>query len=221
MAHISGSVHNCPNLTLYYVLYMPSFHVNLISIPKLELLYKYFVQFNSNTCHILHNNTKVMTGIAKMSQGIYVIDTSSPKNSSLICKTSASSLVWHYRLGNISNVSLHAICKYYPFISNKNAWNPCDAFHYAKQKKLPFPLSTTISHAHFEWLHGDLWGPFSTTSILGHRYFLTLVYDFSRFTWVIFIKTKDETRTKLINFIAYIENQFHTTLKCLRTDNST
>jgi IS30 family transposase len=48
-----------------------------------------------------------------------------------------------------------------------------------------------------------------------------LVDDYSRFTWVIFLKTKDETKKSLINFIAFIENQFHTTLKCLRSDNGT
>lgn len=35
MAHIYGSTHICANLTLHHVLYIPSFHINLISIPKL------------------------------------------------------------------------------------------------------------------------------------------------------------------------------------------
>lgn len=65
MAHISGSVHICPNLTLHHVLYIPLFHVNLIFIPKLSPPHNYFLQFNSNTCHILQNNTKAMIGIAK------------------------------------------------------------------------------------------------------------------------------------------------------------
>lgn len=56
----------------------------------------------------------------------------------------------------ISNVDLQAISKFYPFISNKNTWSPYDAFHYAKQKNLYFPLSTYISYASFELLHGDL-----------------------------------------------------------------
>jgi hypothetical protein len=64
-------------------------------------------------------------------------------------------------------------------------------------------------------------GPYSTTSVLGHKYFLTLVDDYSRFTWIIFLKTKNETRNNLIHFIAYLENQFSTTLKCLRSDNGT
>lgn len=57
-----------------------------------------------------------MIDIAKMSQGLYVIYTAFAKNISLICNTNTNYLVWHYRLGHISNVGLHAIFKYYPFI---------------------------------------------------------------------------------------------------------
>ena len=78
-----------------------------------------------------------------------------------------------------------------------------------------------MSCAPFDILHADLWGPFSTISTLGHKYFLTLVDDYTRFTWVIFLKTKDQTKTSLIQFVALIENQFKTSLKCLRSDNGT
>ena len=55
--------------------------------------------------------------------------------------------------------------------------------------------------------------------MLGHKYFLTLVDDHSRFTWVIFLKTKAETRDSFMNFVAYVEKQFNKHVKCLRSDN--
>jgi len=55
----------------------------------------------------------------------------------------------------------------------------------------------------------------------GFRYFLTIVDDFSCFTWVISLHTKSEVRNHIVNFIAYIENQFKTTVKTIRTDNGT
>lgn len=109
--------------------------------------------------------------------------------------------------------------KFFPFVSNKNTWFPCDSCHYAKHKKFSFPLSTSIYHAHFDLLHGDLWDPFSSVSILGHKYFLALVDDFNRYTWIIFLKNKYETRTNIIKFISYIERQFKTILKCFWFDN--
>jgi len=61
--------------------------------------------------------------------------------------------------------------------------------------------------------------PYAIPSVSGHRYFLTLVDDYSRFTWIIFLKLISETRKHIINFVSYIENQFKTKLKCLRSDN--
>ncbi|KAK2387518.1 cysteine-rich RECEPTOR kinase [Trifolium repens] len=39
------------------------------------------------------------------------------------------------------------------------------------------------------------------------------------FTWVILMKNKSETRGHIVNFLSYIETQFSTKLKCLRSDN--
>lgn len=57
--------------------------------------------------------------------------------------------------------------------------------------------------------------------MLGHKYFLTLLDDYSRYIWVIFLKTKDQTKNNIIQFVAYIKNQFNTSLKWLRIDNGT
>jgi len=54
----------------------------------------------------------------------------------------------------------------------------------------------------------------------GYRYFLTVVDDFSRHTWVILLHTKSEVRGHILKFIAYVENHFHTTVQTVRTDNS-
>jgi len=43
----------------------------------------------------------------------------------------------------------------------------------------------------------DIWGPFSQSSIRGHKYFLTIVDDFSRFTWIVLLKSKGEVRTHI------------------------
>jgi IS30 family transposase len=65
----------------------------------------------------------------------------------------------------------------------------------------------------------DIWGPFSTSTIHGHKYFLTVVDDFSRFTWVILMKGKFETASKIQDFIQFAENHFDHKVKFLRSDN--
>jgi len=50
--------------------------------------------------------------------------------------------------------------------------------------------------------YDDIWGPCSVTCIQGFRYFLTVVDDFSGYTWTIPLHTKYEVHNHLINFHA-------------------
>nr|KYP58589.1 Copia protein [Cajanus cajan] len=52
-----------------------------------------------------------------------------------------------------------------------------------------------VSNKYFDLIHVDLWGPYSIPSIHGHKYFLTIVDDHSRYTWIsFFLKLKSETK---------------------------
>ena len=53
VASIAGTVVLSPSLTLHHVLFIPSFHVNLVSIAKLVDSNNCFVQFHANSCHIM------------------------------------------------------------------------------------------------------------------------------------------------------------------------
>lgn len=107
----------------------------------------------------------------------------------------------------------------FPFIS-QNFTSPCDICQFAKQKRLPYCNSNTHSIQIFDLVHVDIWGPYSIPSIHGHKYFLTLVDDFSRFTWIALMKNKSETIKHLQHFIAYDETQFQSKIKIIRSDNS-
>ena len=50
-------------------------------------------------------------------------------------------------------------------------------------------------------------------------YCLVVTDDFSRFTWVFFLRTKDETSEILRSFITTIENQSSSKVKIIRCDN--
>nr|GFA45578.1 putative ribonuclease H-like domain-containing protein [Tanacetum cinerariifolium] len=52
-------------------------------------------------------------------------------------------------------------------------------------------------------------------------YFLVVTYDYSRFTWVFFLATKDETSDTLKSFITGIENLVDHKVKVIRYDNRT
>ena len=121
-------------------------------------------------------------------------------------------------MGHPSDERLHVLKSKYPFVFADKT-HMCDVCNRAKQRKLLFTLSTSHTTVIFDIIHVDIWGPCSTTSMQGFRYFFTIVDDFSRYTWIILLHAKSEVRTHLINFFAYVENQFKTTIKCIRSDN--
>ncbi|MCH80835.1 retrovirus-related Pol polyprotein from transposon TNT 1-94 [Trifolium medium] len=65
----------------------------------------------------------------------------------------------------------------------------------------------------------DIWGPLSIPSMLGYKYFLTIVDDKSRFTWLYLMKLKSETSALIQSFHAMIKTQFNANIKCIRSDN--
>ncbi|GKB69553.1 putative reverse transcriptase domain-containing protein [Tanacetum coccineum] len=68
-------------------------------------------------------------------------------------------------------------------------------------------------------LHMDLFGPTSVRSINHKTCCLVITDDYSRFSWVFFLATKDETSRILKNFITGIENQINHRVKIIKSDN--
>ena len=53
--------------------------------------------------------------------------------------------------------------------------------------------------------HVDLWGPKRITTRGGKRYVLVIVDDYSRFTWTLFLVSKDESFDKFLVFLKNTE----------------
>nr|GEX75399.1 hypothetical protein [Tanacetum cinerariifolium] len=66
-----------------------------------------------------------------------------------------------------------------------------------------------------------MFGPTSMSSIMHKKYCLVITDDFSRFTWVFFLATKNETSRILKKFITEIENLVDKKVKIIRCDNGT
>jgi len=170
-----------------------------------------------------------MIGKADLQSGLYilhsafensinVVDVVSDTNSKSTDMHNNVDNIWHLRLGHPSHGTLQRISNMFPFIQS-NKHQACDSCHFAKQRKLPFPLSNTRSSHIFEMIHVDIWGPTSVTSLHGQKFILTIVDDFSRYTWVYLMKNKSETRPVLSKFVTLIKNQFDRKIKIIRSDN--
>nr|GFA03720.1 hypothetical protein [Tanacetum cinerariifolium] len=67
----------------------------------------------------------------------------------------------------------------------------------------------------------DLCGPMRVESVNGKKYILVIVDDYSRFTWVKFLRSKDETPDFIIKFLKMIQVRLKVPIHRIRTDNGT
>jgi hypothetical protein len=73
--------------------------------------------------------------------------------------------------------------------------------------------------APLQLVHSDLCGPLSSPSFFRCKYFLTFIDDFSKRTWVYFLKLKSEVFDMFLAYKALVEKQSKHQLQRLKTDN--
>ncbi|GJU67103.1 putative ribonuclease H-like domain-containing protein [Tanacetum coccineum] len=134
--------------------------------------------------------------------------------------------LWHRRLGHINFKTMNKLVRgnLVRGLPSKLFENnhSCVACQKGKQHKASCKtkLVSSISHP-LQMLHMDLFGPTFVRSINHKIYCLVVTDDYSRFSWVFFLATKDATSGILKTFINGIENQINHKVKIIRCDNGT
>jgi hypothetical protein len=67
----------------------------------------------------------------------------------------------------------------------------CDSCQRAKSHQLPYSLSPNVSKAPLELIHYDIWGP-APTFVGRYSYYVSFIYDYSRYTWLYLLKHKSD-----------------------------
>ncbi|GJY28906.1 putative ribonuclease H-like domain-containing protein [Tanacetum coccineum] len=136
------------------------------------------------------------------------------------------SVLWHRRLGHINFKTINKLVKdnLVRGLPAKHFENDqtCVACLKGKQHKASCKskIQNSITQPLF-MLHMDLFGPTFVSSLMNKKYCLVVTDDYSRFTWVFFLASKDETSGILKNFITEIENLVDKKVKIIRCDNGT
>nr|GEW09710.1 hypothetical protein [Tanacetum cinerariifolium] len=96
----------------------------------------------------------------------------------------------------------------------------CPSCEQGKSKRAshpPKPVPNSRQRLHL--LHMDLCGPMIIASINGKRYVLVIVDDYSRYSWVHFLRSKDEAPEVIIKFLKRITVLLQSPVIIIRTDN--
>nr|GEU64027.1 hypothetical protein [Tanacetum cinerariifolium] len=134
--------------------------------------------------------------------------------------------LWHKRLGHINFKTINKLVRgnLVRGLASKNFENDhtCVACHKGKQNKASCKTKTVSSiRQPLQMLHMDLFGLTFIKSLMKKIYCLVVIDDYSRFSWVFFLATKDETSRILKAFITGIENLIDHKVKTIRCDNGT
>ncbi|CAL1381785.1 unnamed protein product [Linum trigynum] len=205
------------------VLLVPSFSYNLISISQLTKNSPVSLLFQSTLCSIQDLISRQRIGLIPVSRGLYLLGDSSGPGETCnpqifgVSTSSESSSLWHKRLGHLSLDRLRKIKQTCTEVELPNSLD-CEFCHLSRQKRLPFPRSTSYSKEPFDLIHCDIWGPVNVVSHDGFQYFLTVVDDHSRCTWLYLMSHKSEVKSLLQSFFAMVETQFSRRIKVLRSD---
>ncbi|GKB86610.1 retrovirus-related pol polyprotein from transposon TNT 1-94 [Tanacetum coccineum] len=92
----------------------------------------------------------------------------------------------------------------------------------SKAKRSSFKTKAVpSSKGRLNLLHMDLCGPMRVASINGKKYILVIVDDYSRYTWTLFLRSKDETPEVLKDFLTMIQRNLQAQVITVRTDRGT
>lgn len=202
----------------------PDLSANLISVGQL-VEDNCSIHFDRSGCRVQDqaSGQEIAKG-PKMGRLFPLQSFSIPRSISVGCSAIANnnSHVWHKKLGHPNSVILTHLMKH-GYLNNTNEFSSlsfdCAPCKLGKSKSLPFPLQGSRASTCFEIIHSDVWGMSPVISHAQYRYFVTFIDDYSRFTWVYFLRSKADVFSTFKTFVAYVETQFSTCIKIFRSDS--
>nr|GEX50781.1 probable E3 ubiquitin-protein ligase RZFP34 [Tanacetum cinerariifolium] len=216
------------NVTILRVYFVDGLEHNLFSVGQfcdsdLE------VAFRQHTCFI-RNLDGVDLLIGSQGNNLYTLSLQDMMASSPICLLSKAlktkPWLWHRRLshlnfGAINHLARQGLVRALSKLKFEND-HLCSACAMGKTKKKSHkPKSEDTNQEKLYLLHMDLYGLMRVESVNGKKYILVIVDDYSRFTWVKCLRSKDEATYFIIKFLKMIQVRRKVSVCRIQTDNET
>nr|GEU31433.1 hypothetical protein [Tanacetum cinerariifolium] len=216
------------NVTINRVYYVEYLNHNLFSIGQfcdadLE------VAFRKSTCFVrdLQCND-LLTG--NRGSDLYTISLKESTSSTALClmskATPTQAWLWHRRLSHLNFDYINLLSKKDIVIGLPKLKyvkdQLCSSCELSKAKRSSFKSkAVSSSKGRLNLLHMDLCCPMRVASINGKKYILVIVDDYSRYTWTLFLCSKDETPEVLKEFLTMIQRNLQALVITVRTNRGT
>ncbi|GJY61732.1 retrovirus-related pol polyprotein from transposon TNT 1-94 [Tanacetum coccineum] len=193
-----------------------------------EYLHKYVEKPGPKQGTIFNSNKEIVL-IAPIINDVYVLDMSSltPNGAYFFVKASESiNWLWHKRRSHLNFKNINKLAKQNKVVGLPSLVyskdKPCSACEKGKHHRASFKTKQNFSIKKcLHLLHMDLFGPVRPMSINHEKYTLVIVDEYSRYTWVYFLRKKSQALEMIMSFIRIVENQNDVKVKQIRTDNKT
>nr|GEW21489.1 retrovirus-related Pol polyprotein from transposon TNT 1-94 [Tanacetum cinerariifolium] len=185
------------------------------------------VAFRQHTCFIRNlDGVDMLTG--SRGNNLYTLSLGDMMTSSPICLLSKASKtkswLWHCCLSHLSFDAINHLARQGLVRGLPKLKFEKDHLYFAcamgkSKKKSHKPKSEDTNQEKLYLLHMDLCGLMRVESINGRKYILVIVDDYSRFTWVKCLRSKDEAPDFIIKFLKMIQVRLKVSVRRIQTYN--
>jgi hypothetical protein len=203
-------------------LYAPEMALTVVSIGRIAKA-GLTVAFKGNTCKIMNSKGSVVGKIPSNANGLYKVEHACAATVQVAAEV-INVQTLHRRLGHVAPDSIRAlVCtQAIQGISLIDDGQPlyCESCEYAKttRKAIKKEREAAQASAFGDEIHSDLWGPSPLQTLGGHKYYITFTDDYSRYTRIQLLRSKDEALQAYKDFAAWAQTQHGAKIKRLRSD---
>jgi hypothetical protein len=202
------------------VLHAPDLGLTVVSIGRI-IQAGCSVEFDEGYCHIKKKADGRTIGKIPAANGLFKVDHACVAATS---EETVDILTLHRRLGHISTDAIRALIRSNAVaglhvIDNFPSFT-CDSCEHAKmtRKAIRKERVAPLAQAFADEIHTDVWGPSPTLSLGGRKYYVTFTDDYSRYTKLDILRTKDEAFDAYKAYAAWAQTQHSAKIKRLRSD---
>jgi hypothetical protein len=219
ISHLGHSIVKTPhwNLMLRNILYVPEANKNLASVHKLTSYNSAFLEYHHNYFVIKDCSTRRPLLKGRCHKGFYPLPVESLKLAFGVFKPSLER--WHNRLGHPSTPIIKKVVSKFnlPCSSHFNKVSVCDDCQKAKSHQLPYSKSHSSLKFPLELTYSEMWG--HAPKFIGDKqYYVSFIYDYSKFSWIYPLKFKYEVFHKFVEFQNLVERLFDRKIITVQTD---